>query len=426
MAKETENGTLITLDFSGTEKKFTNTDELHKFMQSQQDAWAWLEKVALQDGNLDRVWDIFKEYFMQGDEFIEHYEMNGEVRKLQIGMINGLRKQTEIAVRRGFILAETPIACFVLYLKDNKSPQVAGYALASLNGIEIEANNPAAHEGVFLAMKYLQRYSSDSVREQQKKLDERNKLLIRETTALQKQSALLIKKTEEQVTMQASHFEEQVSEQAKNFEKQTAEKAIDFEIIVDDAKKKLADFEAFFNEMSALRSPAEYWDEKSINHRKTMHFMAFTTVAIAVLAGGVFVTVALNIPSLPEITVPDVKVDVESQRFYLDLLSDQGTHHILTKISVLLSISTIGVWLARLSAKIFISNMHLKMDAEERATMFQAYIALLLQDRGLNDVSRQLIIQTLFRPSTKGFIKDEGPTSVPETLAKSASQQLKK
>ena len=88
----------------------------------------------------------------------------------------------------------------------------------------------------------------------------------------------------------------------------------------------------------------------------------------------------------------------------------------------MLLISTLGVWLTRLSTKIFISSLHLGADAYERVTMIRTYIALLVEDKELEDDDRKLILQALFRPSSTGIFKDDGPTSIPETLAKAVTR----
>ena len=81
------------------------------------------------------------------------------------------------------------------------------------------------------------------------------------------------------------------------------------------------------------------------------------------------------------------------------------------RLETLLAISTFGIWATRLSSKIYISNLHLNTDAEERVTMIQTYLALLRDGSGPKDEERQLILQTLFRPSATGYIKDDGPSS---------------
>ena len=403
-----EDGTLITLDFSDTEKRFANINELREFMKSQQSAWSWLEKVALQDGNLDRVWDIFKEYFMQGDEFIEHYEMNSEVRKLQIGMINGLRKQTETAAKRGFILAETPIACFVLDLKDNRSPRIAGYTLARLNNIIIVVDNHAAREASYWAAQYIQNSIPNSIEAQHKDRGGEGEQQNNEITGLQKQIRLLIKELYEQTIKQASDFESQMAKQTSAFE-----------LMLDKEKKKLTYFETSFKEKYALKESVEYWTKKHAQHQTSVRKTAALTAFVACSTLVVFIWAALGFPELEEVLgkIMDVPQTDPKQ------LADQKPLGIVRHLSILLAISTTGVWLTRLSAKIFISNLHLRMDADERVTMFKTYFALLAEGKGLNDGDRQLILQTLFRPGSTGFIKDDGPTNALEAVTRKTSDK---
>ena len=233
MVEGTEKELLITLDFSGTKKKFADIDELHEFMQSQRDAWSWLEQVAREDDNLAQVWEPFKGYFMQVDQFIEGLEREPDDQAKQTEQINILKSQTKIAVNQGFTLADTPSARFILDLKDDKSPQIAGYALASLNKEKINPDDPAANEGVYLAMQYLQGSTADSIKAQQRwadrfekqhgELEDSNKQLIRKATELQEQSDLLASRAEDQATRQAIIFKQQVTKNENIFTDQIAD-----------------------------------------------------------------------------------------------------------------------------------------------------------------------------------------------------------
>ncbi|HAT3868995.1 hypothetical protein SC371_03485 [Legionella pneumophila serogroup 2] len=49
--------------------------------------------------------------------------------------------------------------------------------------------------------------------------------------------------------------------------------------------------------------------------------------------------------------------------------------------------------------------------------MIQTYLALLREGSAPKDDERQLILQTLFRPSSTGFVNEEGPTGFHEILA---------
>ena len=465
MTKETEKEAFITLDFSGTEKKFTNINELREFMQSQQSTWSWLEQVAQQDSNLDEVWQTYRRYLMRVSQFIGEYEMSLTKRGLPTKLINLFIDQTETAAGLGFILAETPIALFIVGLKKRESPEVAGYALAILNNIKVKVddNNPSAHQGVFWAEQYIISLEPHSVEAQQKiqnltelahainleklhsELAIKNEQLIKETTDLKEQSSLLIQKAEDQVTEQASHFEDQAVNLTIDFEAMRKEAKVELA----NYKTSLTDFKVSFKEKVILDVTIKYWSDKHSRHRKIMVIMALLTFLIASSTAFVFSIFAISLfATTPEAIVFSnmvvnkiASIAPEFSKPLLDVIASTTAVHEIEisssptsgttasdttvsvftsnntwKFSIMLLISTFGVWLTRLSTKIFISNLHLETDAYERVTMFRTYFSLLEEGKGLDGDNRQLILETLFRPSSTGIIKDDGPANVLETL----------
>ena len=82
-------------------------------------------------------------------------------------------------------------------------------------------------------------------------------------------------------------------------------------------------------------------------------------------------------------------------------------------------IAVLGVWLARIIVRIFLSHLHLETDAKERVTMIQTYLALLREEHALKENERQVILQTLFRPSATGIVKDDGiPPSIIDIVSR--------
>ena len=524
MTKKTEKEVLITLDFSGTEKKFADINELREFLQSQQNDWAWVEQAAREDGNLAQVWNPFDSYFKRVDRFISEHEAYSGQREILTDIIDILRSQNHELVEHGFILAEDPRAHFLSMLKDKESPQVACYALALLNNISVDINTPAAYKGSYWAMQYLLDSIGDPAETLQKAFDSivkeqitsqtrvienqmaeqasvienriaqqkdtieiqvahqasviKNKMahqasalvtritdqtsvfenkmaeqasVIENRIAQQKDtieiqiahqasvienkvahqaSALVTRITdqasafenrtakqesdfelilneakkrltdfENQKATQENVFERRIDKQASDSEKQIAKQAEDFEITLNEAKGKLTDFETTFKENIALQSSVAYWTKKREHHQKVMWWMAIFTVTSAVVTG---------------------LVTIQAANEYLNITIDEVK---LAQIGVMLAISTLGVWLTRLSAKIFISNLHLRTDADERVTMIQTYLAFLAEGKGPKDDERQLILQTLFRPSTTGFIKDDGPATPFGTIVTKATSK---
>ena len=462
MTEKTEKATPIALNFSGTEKTFADIGELREFLQSQRDTWAWLEQAAGQDNELYQVWEPFNTYFSQANDFIETYGMYTDQRECQTGLINNFANLTKTKISQGFILTEATIGRFLSRLKDRESPQVAGYALALLNNVNVNQNNVTAYKGSYWAMQYIMGSRGSFPGSQQKIFESiidgqitgqetvfeshitehgknfKNQIIEQEnmfenqitkqvsvfenhisehTENLKKQIIEQKNIFGDQINEQESVFEERTANHTNNFKEQITKQASFFEIMLNDAKKKLTDhiceiltlfeetekrltdFEASHKEKISLQGSVEYWSNKRKHHQDKVKRMAVFTIIIAVTVLFVFTFAAY---------------------YFLDVTMAEAQ---LLQIGIMLAISTIGIWLIRLSTKIFISNLHLQMDADERVIMFQTYFSLLAEGKGLNDGDRQLILQTLFRPSSTGFIKDDGPTTIPQSVANNVSNK---
>ncbi|WP_371373445.1 DUF6161 domain-containing protein [Thalassotalea aquiviva] len=81
------------------------------------------------------------------------------------------------------------------------------------------------------------------------------------------------------------------------------------------------------------------------------------------------------------------------------------------------AITTFGIWIIKVVGNIFMSHLHLATDAQERRTMIHTYLALTRKGQGPKEEDRQLILQTLFRPSTTDMVKnDQGPTQLVDLI----------
>ncbi|WP_316247455.1 DUF6161 domain-containing protein [Roseobacter fucihabitans] len=77
----------------------------------------------------------------------------------------------------------------------------------------------------------------------------------------------------------------------------------------------------------------------------------------------------------------------------------------------MLAVSTVWLWFLRLQMKVHLSERHLFLDARERKAFAETYLALL---KG-GDVTKDheaVILQSLFRPTQDGIIKDDGGIDV--------------
>ena len=98
----------------------------------------------------------------------------------------------------------------------------------------------------------------------------------------------------------------------------------------------------------------------------------------------------------------------------------------VSKLITAAILTTFGIWIVRTCANLFMAHTHLRTDAQERRTMMHTYLALLRRGQGPKEDERQLILQTLFRPSTTGMIKeDAGPSNLVDMLNRIAPGQTR-
>lgn len=156
--------------------------------------------------------------------------------------------------------------------------------------------------------------------------------------------------------------------------------------------------ETFRNEF-ALHAPAEYWNKKSLVHRRATWFLGALSF-VSIFASAWFVGTNVH-----------------------DILSntERGAFPETWRLGLLAVLGVFSVWAVRLIVRMFLSHLHLAGDAEERVVMLKTYLSLMQDGKTNSTEDRQLILQALFRPASDGIVKDEGvPTSVFELLTRTS------
>lgn len=153
-----------------------------------------------------------------------------------------------------------------------------------------------------------------------------------------------------------------------------------------------------FKDGMALRGPVEYWSKKAEMHQaksKSLMWWSFGSIAgLAIALGCIAGWVAHNL--------------------------DKDTAPEAWKVSVLVLVGVLGIWVVRLVIRMWLSHAHLATDAGERVTMVQTYLALLEDGKMTKDEDRALVLTPLFRPAADGLVKDEGlPHPMLEMLTRS-------
>jgi len=152
-----------------------------------------------------------------------------------------------------------------------------------------------------------------------------------------------------------------------------------------------------FAEFMQLQAPVDYWTKKAGTHataageasnRLIVYFIALTIVlgAAFIVAGNFLIN-------------HEPKASASSTAVYVVVTGG------------LAILSTVGFWIGRLFTKLYLSEHHLRTDADERAVMTKTYLAL-TNEKAATDAERQIILNAIFRSSADGIVKDEGPPDV--------------
>jgi len=140
-----------------------------------------------------------------------------------------------------------------------------------------------------------------------------------------------------------------------------------------------------YDDKMALSAPVTYWTERRQEHLVlAIVFGSFFAISLGV---GGWLLVSMFGSYLPE-TVSSDKIP-------------------LGKIAESAVVLTFGIWMIRTLARIFFSNLHLSIDAGQRAIMVQTYLALLREKAGLDAEGKKLMIEAMFRPTSTGIVKDD-------------------
>ncbi|MEM0514265.1 DUF6161 domain-containing protein [Pseudoalteromonas sp. YIC-827] len=225
--------------------------------------------------------------------------------------------------------------------------------------------------------------------------EQREKLLIDNQNAL-------LDLIEHNVTAEKliSKWSERINSQSSELKahKEQFKKRLDDEL--DSAKDDLENLTKTYDDNLALHASVRYWGIQQNSHNKKAKVFAWVLgiTTISVLASIIlFALLGLDKP-FKEVAV--------------------------SKLVTAAALTTFGIWIIKIVANIFMSHLHLATDAQERRTMIHTYLALTRKGQGPKEEDRQLILQTLFRPSTTDMVKnDQGPTQLVDMINRLSPKQ---
>ena len=145
-----------------------------------------------------------------------------------------------------------------------------------------------------------------------------------------------------------------------------------------------------YEEAMALQAPSKYWRDKASIHKVSETWAAWRLAGFFVIAG-VGLSTAFYLTA----------------KFFLQAEADPRTSVYFVASAGLATIAGLILWVGRLLTRLYLSEHHLRKDAEERRIMTTTYLAL-MRKTAAGDQDRQVILTALFRNSSDGIVKDDG------------------
>jgi len=197
-----------------------------------------------------------------------------------------------------------------------------------------------------------------------------------------------------------SEWQNQTETQTADLETHKEEFKKKFKDELANAKTDLENLTKTYDDKLALHAAVKYWgiQQDSHNYKAKFYVKALgVTTVVVLLTIILFAIFGLDKP-FKEVAV--------------------------SRLVTAAAITTFGIWIIKIVGNIFMSHLHLATDAQERRTMIHTYLALTRKGQGPKEEDRQLILQTLFRPSTTDMVKnDQGPTQLVDLINRLSPKQ---
>lgn len=171
---------------------------------------------------------------------------------------------------------------------------------------------------------------------------------------------------------------------------------------VERTKAAIDEIHKVYREQMLLQEPVQYWRNKELEHiGKSNRWLAVLVVtaalvvALPTLAGWLMLNPASGEIGLFALLKPSTAAPSWGQ-----LLRDAKG------LAIIALTSGLTVWALRFASRVYLSERHLATDARERQTVVMTYIAL-IKEGAASEAERAIVLQTLFRASGDGIVKDD-------------------
>ncbi|MBN2731493.1 MAG: DUF2975 domain-containing protein [Balneolaceae bacterium] len=354
----------VNLGENGGRKYFYSIKRIKEWINKEIKYWNWIRSASIAGKNnliqkhLQPI-ELLKNEVSGLDKENDSFEES--LNRVE-NLINKYYGQNEI------LHSSHPKAKYVQKIK-KESKERAAYTLFQFYGININSN----HSDHVIGLLYGFLYDRDI-----KSFNESNREVINELEISLKEH---VEEFHKVINEKESALDSLADTKRDSLNKREEE----FDSFIENAEKEINKIEQVYDKRLALQASVRYWKTKAESHedfaREYRNYFAWSLVITSIL-------LTLEI-------------------YYL--LNNYGINNAppywITAIVILTG--AVCVWVARILAKIFLSNIHLKTEAEERRVMILTFLSLLRREEAISDDDKRVILQTLFRPSATGILKED-------------------
>jgi DNA-directed RNA polymerase specialized sigma24 family protein len=373
---------ILSVELNGARVGFRTYEEVENWLSIEYGAWSWLLNLPQDLGGVAEVVRA------------RHQELIGEIRTARArgqelqSVSNFIGEYFRDNRNDGLIYSDSRVGRVVQSIAETRGPAAGAFALgfSQRRLLITQARNPEEFAAaVMIALPDLQPSAEIAHRLGLERQNTRNAL----TSALEKiQSASDAREADWQdlrriLRRRYLGWLQRVVRRIATLEKahtDSAEAAVEAILATDTAYK----------EAMSLQAPVEYWNKKASNHEakerdartRLVWFFSLLIPAMSAMfcLAGWFVL--LEQKAAPQ----------------LYIVAGAG----------LATVTGTLFWVGRLLTRLYLSEHHLRHDAEERAVMTKTYLAL-THSNAAQDTDRQIVLTALFRSTPDGIVKDDGP-----------------
>lgn len=374
----------MTVEFGvdGTKQKFNSLGELKDFLQSESENWQWINDADnstfqhLRGQIPARINNIIRT--------INQYEQDNNPSRYDA---------IEPSVRQVYLTSKMPtsrskLGQFILDYSEEDKDLAAAILSAQLEFPIQNPNQWSAVKGRTLLVLFEEPFLDRDLEAVQKSLAKLSSQHSVELEQLKTEQKRLVGEAEKQIEDNKAASEEDLKNRSEEWAMLAEKIALSI--------KEVKDVKRQFQEFMGLKAPVEYWSKKAEEHkqRSKANLERLSTFAIAG-GGGLIVVLATMVIIAWNLSASNPPLPVY-----------------LTLVTVSVAVTTGVIWAARVFVRNYLSEQHLYIDAEERATMIQTHLALI--EGGNNDPEeRKILLQSIFRPTADGMVRDDAAPTFP-------------